>query len=116
MKVVLDENVSGGLGKHLRDRGFSVFTVHDDFPAGSTDESVFQFVVDQRAVLVTRDYHFTNPVRFDPERTLGIVYIHHGNLTSSEEIKLVLDFLTMNTLAGFEGRLVTLYLREARIR
>ena len=116
MKIVLDENVSGGLPKHLKDRGFSVFTVGGDLPAGSTDEFVFQFVVDQRAVLVTRDYHFTNPVRFNPERTLGTVYIHHGNLTSPQEIKLVLDFLSKNSLAGFEGRLVTLYMRETRIR
>jgi len=49
--------------------------------------------VREQAVLVTRDYHFTNPIRFPAEKTAGIIYIRHGNLKSEEEIMLMENFL-----------------------
>ncbi|MEK9145466.1 MAG: hypothetical protein AAB339_07650, partial [Elusimicrobiota bacterium] len=68
------------------------------------------------AALVTRDYHFTNPVRFNSEKTRGIIFIHQGNLTSIEEIRLVSDFLKKHSPAEFNGRLVTIYPKSIRIR
>jgi predicted nuclease of predicted toxin-antitoxin system len=116
MKVLLDENVSGGLAHALKKLGHAVLAVGPDLPSGSPDEAVFAFLLKQQAVLVTRDYHFTNPVRFDSEKTHGIIYIHNGNLTSDQEIRLVTDFLQKHTPEEYRGKLVTLYLNSVTIR
>lgn len=116
MKVVLDENVSIGLAEPLRQAGFDVFSVGPDISSGSSDETVFAFVLRAQAVLVTRDHHFTNPVRFDPARTQGVVYIRQGNLSSAQEISLVLEFFQKYPLENFHGKLVTLYLDSVRMR
>lgn len=116
MKVMLDENVSGGLAHALRKLGHSVLAVGADLPSGSTDDEVFAFILKQQAVLVTRDYHFTNPVRFDSERTKGIIYIHNGNLPSDSEIGLVANFLQKHSPEEYKGKLATLYLNSATIR
>jgi predicted nuclease of predicted toxin-antitoxin system len=116
MKVVLDENVSSGLSGALASVGFDVFRVGMDLPSGSTDDEVFTLVRKERAILITRDHHFTNPIRFNAAKTNGIVYIHHGNLSSDQEIGIVADFLTQNSPDTFAGRLVTLYRKTVRIR
>lgn len=116
MKVLLDENVSGGLAHALKKLGYAVLAVGPDLPSGSADEEVFAFILKQQAVLVTRDYHFTNPVRFDSERTQGIIYIHNGNLTSDQEIGVVTDFLQKHSSEEYRGKLATLYLHSATIR
>jgi predicted nuclease of predicted toxin-antitoxin system len=116
MKVLLDENVSAGLAHTLDKMGYSVLTAGSDLPTGLDDDSVFQFALKEDAILVTRDHHFTNPFRFDAEKTLGIIYIHHGNLTSAQEIVIVEDFLRKHPPAEFRGKLVTLYSNAVRIR
>ena len=68
MKVLLDENVSRGLALWLTDRGFTAFVVGKDLESGFTDQDVFGFAVSKRAILITRDNDFTNPVRFRVER------------------------------------------------
>lgn len=116
MKVMLDENVSGGLARALGLLGHSVILVGPDLPPGSPDEEIFAFILKRRAVLVTRDHHFTNPVRFDLEKTQGILYVHNGNLTSIQEIDLVTDFIKKHPPEEYKGKLATLYLRSVTIR
>ena len=70
----------------------------------------------EQAVFITRDYHFTNPIRFPAERTQGIIYIRHGNLESEEEIAMVEKCLSDHDLGTFRGKLVTLYRDSIRIR
>ena len=113
MKVVLDENVSNGLSEELVKIGISLLS---GLPQGASDDAVFSFIVDNKVVLITRDYDFTNPVRYAVEETQGIIYIHHGNLTSKEEIKLVVNFFEKHSDSDFRGKLVTLYSDSIRIR
>ena len=67
-------------------------------------------------MLVTRDPHFTNPVRFDPSVTAGILHIVHGNLTGSEEAELVGGFLRGQRPETYAGRLVLVSRGGTRIR
>ena len=113
MRVVLDENVSRGVSQSLAAMGISVLP---GLPQGTDDGSVFQFIVKERAVLITRDYDFTNPIRFAVEKTQGIIYIHRGNLASTQEIALVVNFLKKHSASEFKGKLVTLYPDSVRIR
>jgi predicted nuclease of predicted toxin-antitoxin system len=116
MKIVLDESVSYGLGEVLRHEGHEIIAIAEASTAGNADEEVFRLACDIKAVLITRDYHFTNHLRFPADKTSGIIYIRHGNLTSEEEIQLVTTFLSKHPSAEYSGRLTTLYRNSVKIR
>jgi len=83
MKIVLDESISYGLAEVLRREGHQVVAISESATVGNADEDVFKLVCSNKSILVTRDYHFTNPVRFPAEKTGGVVNVRHGNLTSA---------------------------------
>lgn len=116
MKIVLDESVSYGLAEVLLRNGHQIIAIAESATSGNTDEEVFLLACSNQSILVTRDYHFTNPLRFPPEKTGGIIYIRHGNLTSDEEILLVTKFLKNHPHAEFSGRLATIYRDGVKIR
>ena len=116
MKIVLDESVSFGLAEVLKRARHTVITIAGTSTSGITDDEIFKITVKNDAVLITRDYHFTNSLRFPPNKTSGILYIRHGNLTANEEIKLVQRFLSIHPYEEYSGRLVTLYKGSVKIR
>ena len=116
MKCILDESVSYGLAEVLRNKGYSVTAIAESSTTGIADTEVYKLVVADRAVLITRDAHFTNAVRFPSEKTGGIIYIRRGNLTAPEEIDLVEKFLSRHTIEEYNGKLVTLYKGSVKIR
>ncbi|MGA8849841.1 MAG: DUF5615 family PIN-like protein [Dehalococcoidia bacterium] len=81
-----------------------------------SDEDVYTLILGEQAILVTRDYHFTNPIRFPAEKTKGIIYIRYGNLKSEEEIMMAENCLCSHDLETFQRKLVTLYKDGMRIR
>lgn len=116
MRIVLDESVSYGLAEVLLRDGHQIIAIAESATSGNTDEEVFTLACESKSVLITRDYHFTNPLRFPADKTGGIIYIRHGNLTSEEELLLVTKFLLNHPHAEFSGRLATLYRDSAKIR
>ncbi len=116
MKIVLDESVSYGLADVLLRDGHQIVAIAETATSGNTDEEVFLLACNSQSILITRDYHFTNPLRFPPDKTGGIIYVRHGNLTSEQEILLVTKFLTHHPHAEFIGRLATLYRDSVKIR
>ena len=115
-RVVLDENVSLQVEGRLFDLGYRVLSVAKHPAKGMTDEAVFQLAVKNSALLITRDSHFTNPVRFPPKKTGGILYLTSGNLRSSEEAALVERYLRTHRPKDFSGHLVFLSLGGVRVR
>jgi predicted nuclease of predicted toxin-antitoxin system len=116
MRIVIDENVSYGVVERLRMIGYDVISISERPERGMSDEDIYALILREEAALVTRDYHFTNPVRFPTEKTNGIIYIRHGNLRSEEEIRMVENFLHAHDLEVFQGKLVTLYRDGIKIR
>jgi predicted nuclease of predicted toxin-antitoxin system len=116
MKIIVDENVSYGVALALREAGYDVIAIAESPTSGIVDEENFELVVNTSSVLITRDYHFTNPLRFPPDKTRGIIYIRRGNLTVVEEITLVQKFLSIHSHGDYSGKLVTLYKDSAKIR
>lgn len=102
MKVVVDENVSYGLIERLREEGHEVISISELPDMGVSDEDIYAFILREQSVLITRDYHFTNPVRFPAEKTMGIIYIRHVNLKSEEEIAMVENFIHNYDLDVFQ--------------
>jgi predicted nuclease of predicted toxin-antitoxin system len=116
MKIVVDESVSYGVVIALREAGHNVIAIAEPSSSGITDEDIFKLAVESSAILISRDYHFTNAVRFPPDKTGGIIYIRCGNLTAAEEIAIVQKFLSVHPYEQYSGKLATLYKNSVRIR
>lgn len=67
MNFVIDENVSFGVADKLRSSGHKVISIAEDLEQGLSDEEIFALCKKTKSILITRDYHFTNPIRFPPK-------------------------------------------------
>ncbi len=75
MNFIIDENVSLGLVERLRSSGHKVISIAEEPNRGFEDEDIFTLCKKTKSILITRDYHFTNPIRFPAKCTKGIIYI-----------------------------------------
>ena len=116
MKIVVDESVSFGVATYLRSQGHDLIAIAEDTTSGLKDTDVFEIVKQEKAVLITRDHHFTNSLRFPPEETTCIIFIRKGNLTSQEEIDLIKWFFDSYKMSNFKGRLITISIDHVRVR
>ncbi|GIV85518.1 MAG: hypothetical protein KatS3mg052_2525 [Candidatus Roseilinea sp.] len=75
MRLKLDENFDVRLVPVLQNEGFDVDTVRDEGLSGSTDQTIYQVCRDSQRVLVSLALDFSNPLRYPPESTEGIVIV-----------------------------------------
>jgi len=115
MKFIVDENVSFSVVKKLRALGYVVSAIAEKY-ASTKDQKIYEMGVKEKAILITRDYHFTNPFRYPPEKTEGIVYMRHGNLKSKDEVDIVIRFLKTCDFVKIKGSLVILDKKSIKIR
>jgi predicted nuclease of predicted toxin-antitoxin system len=116
MRAVIDENVSLSVARALRARGWVVEHVAETAERAISDDDVWQKARTADALIVTRDHHLTNPIRFPPSHVAGVLFLRHGNLSAAQEAKLVVDFLSRHDPATLRGRLVTLSPAHLSIR
>ena len=115
-RAILDENVSLQVADRLAALGYEVLAIARHPERGMSDEAVFALAVHGSHLLVTRDAHFTNPLRFPPVHTGGILHLTDGNLRGREEADLVEQFLRVHRREDFAGRVVFLSPHSVRIR
>lgn len=84
--------------------------------SGIHDDSVFKLALSKKRIIITRDFHFTNLIRFPAGLTEGIIYIRHGNLKSTEEKEVIMHFIKSIKAEEIQGKLVTLYRSGYRIK
>lgn len=116
MKFVVDENISLAVVNLLKSLTQEVIYVADKDYVGMSDTKVFELAVRENAWLITRDYHFTHPIRFLSDKLQGVIYIRPGNLSSEQEVGLVQNFLKTSNLESLQGHLITLHIDQTRIR
>jgi predicted nuclease of predicted toxin-antitoxin system len=75
MKLKLDENFDVRLVPELLNEGFDADSVIAEGLAGSSDETVYDTCKAVGRILVTLDLDFSNPLRFPPEDSEGIVVV-----------------------------------------
>jgi predicted nuclease of predicted toxin-antitoxin system len=75
MKLKLDENFDARLLPELLKEGFDADTVVAEGLSGSPDETVYNTCKTVGRTLVTLDLDFSNPLRFPPEDSEGIVVV-----------------------------------------
>ena len=116
MRILLDQNMSRLLGSFLRNRGFDADDIRDHGLADATDQTVWKKAIELAAVLITRDFHFANPLRYDPAECGGIILVTPGDLKVANEIELVLKFLEERWNESLVGKLVLLSPDRIRVR
>lgn len=116
MRFLVDENVGFEVVKSLRAENHSVISMTEERYSGIDDDSVFKLALDEKRIIITRDFHFTNLIRFPASLTEGIIYIRHGNLKSNEEKELIIRFISSIKAEEIRGKLVTLYRKGYRIK
>ena len=75
MKIKLDENLDPRLVPELESRGFDVDTIVAERLSGASDEVVYETCRKLGRVLITLDLDFSNPFRFPPGDTDGIIVV-----------------------------------------
>ena len=85
MKFKLDETLGRSAAKLLREAGHDVETVPEEGLSGAADESVLSAATGEERVLLTLDFDFSNPMRFPPSKSAGIVVIVPGRRVSNDQ-------------------------------
>lgn len=75
MKFKLDENLSPELTFLFSQAGHEVHTVLEERLSGAKDDRLFARCIEEGRVLVTLDLDFSNPLRFPPEGTPGVIVL-----------------------------------------
>jgi predicted nuclease of predicted toxin-antitoxin system len=75
MKIKLDENFDRRLMPVLAADGHEVDTVPSEGLGGSDDDTVYATCRANGRVLITLDLDFSNPFRFPPDDTEGIIVV-----------------------------------------
>ncbi len=75
MRLKLDENFDLRLVPLLAEGGHDVETVRGEGLSGRGDTNIYESARSERRTLITLDLDFSNPLRFPPGLTEGIVVI-----------------------------------------
>ncbi len=75
MRFKLDENLDRRLASLLEDGGHEVDSVQSEGLSGSDDAVIYDACLEGGRVLVTLDLDFSNPFRFPPTPTAGIIVV-----------------------------------------
>jgi predicted nuclease of predicted toxin-antitoxin system len=71
MKFVVDESVSYAVVEKLQEFKHEVISIAKDF-SSLKDQDVYKLAVAEKAVLITRDHHFNNSIRFPQKKQTGL--------------------------------------------
>lgn len=81
MRLKLDENLDLRLAPMLAEEGHEVETVYGEEMSGAADERIYEACIREGRTLITLDLDFSNPFRFPPEPTEGIVVVRPARPT-----------------------------------
>ena len=111
-----DECVNFDVILGLRRNGVDVLTVKEAGLTGADDETVFEFAVVNKRVLLSFDRDFGDIFRFNIVNSSGVIIILVGQMGKSEIVKVILSFLiVIKTSANFRGKLAILGKTKIRL-
>ena len=116
MNLVVDENVSFSIVEDLRRQGHNVVAICETSGVPLSDEAIYELVKRHNAILITRDHHFKNTLRFPTEHTEGIIYLREGNITSAEEADTLKRSFAKYKADRIKGKFITLHKGVISIR
>ena len=93
MRAKLDENLGRSCAAVLAASGHDDSTVREQGMSSWEDERVLAACVQEGRTLLTLDLDFSNPLRFPPERTPGIVVLRLPSPLTLSQLQLALRAL-----------------------
>jgi predicted nuclease of predicted toxin-antitoxin system len=78
VRLKLDENLDVRLAPLLAEAGHDVDTARNEGLSGRPDDAIYQACLRSARALITLDLDFSNPLRFPPGETEGIVVLRPG--------------------------------------
>lgn len=103
MRIKLDENVDARLATLLKEAGHDATTAQEQGLCGTEDKALYEVCKVEDRALVTLDLHFSNVLRFPPERTPGLIVLRGPNQlfpTTRLLVETLIDALTTEAPAG----------------
>lgn len=117
MNAVIDEDLPRLFASKLTDLGFFVFDVRDHGLRGSSDDKVFLFAQQHKAVLFSADLGFSNILRFLLGSHHGICILRFPNEMHVTAVnKIVQSQLTKLSPSDYAGNLIIISPHALRIR
>lgn len=105
MRIKLDENLDLRLVPLLADAGHDVDTVRDEELSGHPDRAIYDACRKSGRTLITLDLHFSNPLRFPPAATRGIIVLRPPRPVLPMIRATLTSVLSDLTARPLEGRL-----------
>ncbi len=94
MKFKLDECVDVRLAKIFASAGYNVHTVYDENISGESDNNFYSICLKEKRAIITHDMDFSNPFRYSPIPTQGIIVLRNPSQILSEAKYLVELFIS----------------------
>jgi len=117
IKFVIDEDISRLTGKALEQAGYDVLDIRDYNLRGSSDDIIFKFAQENKAILFTGDLGFANILKFPLGLHYGIVVLHFPNEMSTILInKILISSISALEENDFLGNLIIIEPDRVRIK
>jgi len=84
MKFKLDECLDVRLAALFADAGHDIQTVFEQALAGKPDDKIYSVCIEEGRALITQDMDFSNPFRFSPLPSQGIIVLKNPSQLLSE--------------------------------
>jgi len=105
MRFKLDENLDVRLASLFEDARHEAKTVLDEGLSGRSDEAIYAVCLAERRILITLDLDFSNPIRFPPAATEGIVILRPSRPVIHTARTLLQEILPELTSPAVRGKL-----------
>lgn len=117
LRFVIDEDMPRSTAAVLKTRNYNVLDIRDYGLRGKSDEEIFKFAQQEKAVILTGDLGFGNLLKFPVGSHLGIVIAHFPNeIPTSELNNQIIKAFDDLTEMDFKGNLIIIEPGKLRIR
>lgn len=116
LKILADECIHQDLIEALDNADFDILGPNETNLKGASDDSVFNFAVKSKRILLTFDRGFGNFFRFNIGKSAGVVVILINRMRKREIIKKTLAFFKNMRRKKLKGKLIIISKTKARIR
>lgn len=92
MRIFADHCVHTEVIESLRQRGFKIERAIEVNLEKSSDEEIFNYILETSQILLTFDKDFGNIIRFDIKNSAGVVIVYTEGILRDIVIKRVIKF------------------------
>ena len=117
-RFVIDEDQPRSFGRLLSEQGHEVKDIRDHGLRGAADEKIYRFTQQNKAVLVTSDFGFSNILHYPPKNHKGVVIVHFPNEMTTDRVneEVIKQLKGFDREDDFTGHLIILEPGKVRVR